>query len=183
MRRAFYGPALKQRSAKPLKISVACVPIDHTMTNPMGTLSTATPRRSLTLIVILLLFVILVGGCGPWFSNNDVPLRGVPIGANVAIQGRVLSEIGQPLDDVTVTAVNLATNLKSSTPVSTDGAYFIRGLRSGEYSVCATKQDFGETCVTPDDPLRSMIPGGVGKGILVDRDRTFNITLKLRDKR
>ena len=152
------------------------------MTNP---LFTATPRRSLTLVVLLLLVVILVGGCGPWFSvrdNDDRRIR-ARIGARVvAIQGRVLSEIGQPLDDVTVTAMNLNTGFKSSTPVSTDGAYIIRGLGSGEYSVCATKQDFGETCVRPDDALRSMIPGGLGKGILVDRDRTLNITLKLRDR-
>jgi len=102
---------------------------------------------------------------------------------NVAIQGKVFSESGQPLHGVTVTAQNLFTGLSSTTTTDAGGSYLIRGLRSGEYRVCVAKKDYGESCVDDDGFLRSMIPGGNGSGILVDRDRKMNLTLKLRKPR
>ncbi len=100
---------------------------------------------------------------------------------NVTVRGTVVSETEQPLPRVTVTAINLFTRLKTSATSGEHGYYSISGLRSGEYYIHAELENYGSTCVTVDHSWDPPVLGDSGRGILLDRNRTVKIKLKLRD--
>ncbi len=98
---------------------------------------------------------------------------------SVSLSGLVLSDRDQPLRGVTVTAINLFDYAEKSATSDEFGSYRIDGLSAGEYHVCAEMYASIKNCVT-DDPSWNGIDTA-GEGILLNRDRTIDIKLKLRD--
>ncbi len=114
-------------------------------------------------------------------SRASVPLAGFQVTFNGRfwVTPEVLSDRDQPLRGVTVTAINLFDYAEKSATSDEFGSYRIDGLRAGEYHVCAEMYASIKNCVT-DDPSWNGIDTA-GEGILLDRDRTLDIKLKLRD--
>ena len=98
---------------------------------------------------------------------------------SVSVSGLVLSDRDRPLRGVAVTAINLFDYVEKSASSDEFGNYKIEGLRSGEYHVCAEMYAAIKHCVTADPSWNGI--DTAGQGILLDRDRTIDIKLKLRD--
>ncbi len=112
-------------------------------------------------------------------QNNNSPLSGMTTSKNVnsgsqninktlgMISGQVYDESGNPLSDVTVTAVNAQNGNQREVLTNANGAFRVSGIMPGVYTVIASKTGFNN---------------GSKAGIGITPSTTATLTLKLQSR-
>ena len=126
--------------------------------------------------IVFASIALFVAGCSDAAVRNTRILFRV---RSVSLTGHVSSEIG-PVVGATVTATNTRSGLTTSTTTGATGAYFMDGLRSGEYVICVEARDYKRKCRSEDGFFESLVAGSDGYGVLVDRDRKVDLKIATR---